>query len=103
MIQELIDEAKGQGFTVYAPEKLTSYFWFTDGNRIGYAQTDRTQGPTFCTVHKPCSHAGTGYKAESMAEALSHRPGWASNNAAVIKYSGPAEFIAKYWQPLKQY
>ena len=103
MIQELINEAKRQGFTVYAPEALTTYFYLTDGDRIGYAQADRLRGPAFFTVHKPCSHAGTGYKAESMAEALSHRPSWAMNDGKVIKYNGPAEFIAKHWQPLKKY
>lgn len=101
MIQELIQEAKRQGFTVYAPETLTTYFWFTDGDRIGYAQDNR-QGPSFSTVHKPCNHAGTGYKTESMNRALEHRPSWAANGAPVIKYTGPAEFIAKHWQPLKQ-
>jgi hypothetical protein len=98
MIQELIQEAKRQGFTVYAPETLTTYFWFTDGDRIGYAQ----EGPSFSTVHKPCNHAGTGYKTESMSRALERRPSWAANDAPVIKYTGPAEFIAKHWQPLKQ-
>jgi hypothetical protein len=103
MIQELIQEAKRQGFTIYAPETLRTYFYFTDGDRIGYAQADRLTGPSFSTVHKSCKHAGTGYKTESMSRALEHRPSWAVNDAPVIKYSGPAEFIAKHWQPLKQY
>jgi hypothetical protein len=103
MIQELIQEAKRQGFAIYAPEALSTYFYFTDGERIGYAQADRLKGPSFSTVHKPCKHAGTGYKADTMAEALSHRPSWAMNDAPVIKYRDPAEFIAKHWQPLKQY
>jgi hypothetical protein len=102
MIHKLIDEAKNQGFTVYAPENLTTYFWFSESDRLGYAQIDRLRGATFSTVHKPCKHAGTGYKADTMAEALSHRPGWAVNDGSVIKYSSPAEFIAKHWQPLKQ-
>jgi hypothetical protein len=103
MIQELIQEAKRQGFTIYAPEALSTYFWFTDGDRIGYAQAGRLEGPSFSTVHKPCKHAGTGYKAESMSRALEHRPSWAVNDEPVIKYRDPAEFIAKHWQPLKQY
>jgi hypothetical protein len=102
MIQELIQEAKRQGFTVYAPKNLTSYFWFTDGDRIGCAQADRLTGPSFSTVHKPCKHAGTGYKTESMNRALERLPSWAVNDAPVIKYRDPAEFIAKHWQPLKQ-
>ena len=103
MIKELIQEAKRQGFTVYAPETLSTYFYFADGERIGYAQTDRLTGPSFSTVHKPCKHAGSGYTAESMNRALEHRPSWAVNDAPVIKYRNPAEFIAKHGQPLKQY
>jgi hypothetical protein len=103
MIQELIQEAKRQGFTIYAPETLSTYFWFTDGERIGYAQTNQLTGPSFSTVHKPCKHAGTGYRADTMAEALTHRPQWVTRNEPVIKYRNPAEFIAKHWQPLKQY
>ncbi len=103
MIQELIQEAKRQGFTVYAPETLSTYFYFTEGDRIGYAQTARVSGPSFSTMHKACKHAGTGYKTESMSRALEHRPSWAANDAPVIKYRDPAEFIAKHWQPLKQY
>lgn len=103
LTEELIQEAKRQGFTTYAPETLSTYFWFTDGDRIGYAQADRIKGPIFSTVHQSCKHAGTGYEAKSMAEALSHRPIWAVNDAPVIKYRNPAEFIAKHWQPLKQY
>ena len=103
MIQELIQEAKRQGFTVYAPETLSTYFYFTDGERIGYAQTNQLTGPSFSTVHKPCQHAGTGYKTESMSRALERRPSWAVNDMPVIKYRDPAEFIAKHWQPLKQY
>lgn len=102
MIQELIKEAKRQGFNVYAPETLSTYFYFTDGDRIGYAQADRLTGPSFSTVHKPCKNAGTGYKADTMAEALTHRPQWVTSNEPVIKYRNPAEFIAKHWQPLKQ-
>jgi hypothetical protein len=103
MIQELIKKAKRQGFTIYAPETLSTYFWFTDGDRIGYAQADRLKGPSFSTVHKSCKHAGTGYEAESMSRALEHRPSWVVSDAPVIKYRDPTEFIANHWQPLKQY
>ena len=104
MIQELITEAKAHGLTVYGPENLTTYFWVTDGQRIGYCQHGNPYRPAeFSTVHKPCKHAGTGYKAATMAEALSHRPSWATNDAPVTKYKDAAEFIAKHWQPLTQY
>ena len=102
-IQEMIEDAKREGFQVIAPEKLTTYFWITDGTRLGYCQADRLRGPSFSTVHKPCKHAGTGYEAASMVRALDNRPGWASGDAPVVKYRDPAEFIAKHWQPLIQY
>jgi len=102
-IDEMIEAAKTQGLQVIAPEKLTTYFWITDGTRLGYCQVDRLRGLTFSTVHKPCKHAGTGYEAASMVNALENRPRWASGDAPVVKWNGPAEFIAKHWQPLIQY
>lgn len=101
--EKLIKEAKLQGFTVYAPETLTTYFYITKDDRIGYCQHDRTTGPKFSTVHKPCKHAGTGYEAATMDEAISHRPHWASNDAPVTKYKNAGDFLASHWQPLKQY
>jgi len=102
-LKRMIDDAKAQGLQVIGPEELTTYFWITDGQRLGYCQADRLRGPTFSTVHKPCKHAGTGYKAATMDEALIYRPQWAINDAPVTKYKDPAEFIAKHWQPLIQY
>jgi len=103
-MQNLINQAKAQGLTVYGPENLTTYMWVTDGHRLGYCQHGNPfRPPEFATVHKPCKHAGTGYRVETMAESLSHRPQWAANNGPVIKYKDAAEFIAKYWQPLIQY
>lgn len=103
-MQNLIDQAKAQGLAVYGPENLTTYLWVTDGQRIGYCQNGNPFRPAeFATVHKPCKHAGTGYKAKTMEEALSHRPSWAANDAPVTKYKDAADFIAKYWQPLIQY
>ena len=101
--EELIQQAKREGFTVYAPEKLTTYFYIVKGDRIGYCQHDRIDGARFTTVHKPCKHAGTGYEAKTMVEAISHRPKWASNDAPVTKYKTTADFLASHWQTLKQY
>ena len=101
--EELMQEAKRQGFTVYAPENLTTYFYITKGGQIGYCQHDRITGPKFSTVHKPCKHAGTGYEAANMNEAISHRPCWASSDEPVTKYKNTADFLASHWQPLKQY
>jgi hypothetical protein len=103
-LKRMIKAAKAQGLQVIAPEELTTYFWITDGQRIGYAQADRLRGPTFSTVHKANKYTGTGYAARDMAEALQHKPSWAANGGSTVhKWSGPAEFIAKHWQPLKQY
>lgn len=101
--QEMIEQAKREGFTVYAPETLTNYFYISKAEKIGYCQCNRTTGPSFSTVHKPNRTTGTGYKADSMAEAIAHRPSWANNDAPVNKYKSTADFLASHWQPLKQY
>lgn len=101
--EELIQQAKREGFTVYAPEKLTTYFYIVKDEKIGYCQHDRISGPKYSTVHKACKHAGTGYEAKNMAEAISHRPTWANDDAPVTKYKNAADFLASHWQPLKQY
>jgi hypothetical protein len=102
-LEEMIKDAKLAGLDVLIPEKPTSYFWVTDGQRIGYCEANSLKGPIFATVHKPCRHAGTGYRAHGMIEALSHSPYWASTDRPVIKYRNAAEFIAKHWQPLRRY
>jgi hypothetical protein len=103
LLEKMIKDAKLAGLGVIIPEKPTSYFWVTDGQRIGYCEANLTKGPLFATVHKPCIHAGTGYKAHDMSEALNHSPYWARTDRPVVKYRDAAEFIAKHWQPLKQY
>lgn len=47
LFEEMLKNAKLAGYTVLIPEKPTSYFYFTDGQRIGYAQADRLRGPLF--------------------------------------------------------
>jgi hypothetical protein len=100
-IQEMIEQAKREGFTVHAPKTLTTYFYFSKDDKIGYYQHGRATGPTFSTVHKPCKHAGTGYKADTMAAAIEHRPHWASNEP-INKYKSTDDFLASHWQPLTQ-
>ena len=104
-MQDLIDSIKAQGLQVYGPEELSSYVFFTDGTRIGYAQNARVEGISFSTVHKPSSQVGTGFKVDSMQGALDHSPAWAygRDRSAVVKYKDFAEFKGKYWQPLVQY
>lgn len=103
-LEEMIKDAKLAGYTVLIPEKPTTYFYFTDGQRIGYAQADRLHGPTFSTVHKANKYTGTGYDARDMTEALQHKPAWSANDGNTVhKYKDAAEFIAKHWQPLRKY
>lgn len=103
--QHLIDNIKAEGFAVFGPKKLTSYVYFTDGERIGYAQVDRMFGVKYSTVNKPCKQCGTGFHADSVQSALAHAPHWApsGDRAAVRKYKDFDEFQSKHWQPLVQY
>lgn len=102
-IQELINEAKTQGFAVYAPEKLTTYFWFTNGKDIGYCQYPRMQGLSFATVHKPCLENGTGFRVDSFKEAFCFAPHWARSTAGIVKFNSWDEFSRKHWQQLNKY
>ena len=104
-IQQLIEDIKLEGLQVFGPEKLTSYVYFTDGTRIGYAQNARVDGISFSTVHKPCRECGTGFKVDSLQGALAHSPSWATggDRSAVRKFKDFAEFTSKHWQPLVQY
>ena len=104
-IQLLIDNLKKEGFQVYGPEKLTSYVFFTDGERIGYGQYTRMEGIHYTTVHKPDMQTGTGFRAQDAQAALGFAPHWVhpSDRMSVIKYRDFAEFKTKYWQPLVQY
>lgn len=104
-MQDLIDSIKAQGFQVFGPEKLTTYVYFTDGVRIGYAQDNNIGGVRYSTVHKPCTQCGTGFAAQDVQSALAHAPHWATSGdrSAVRKYKDFEEFKSKNWQPLVQY
>lgn len=104
-IQQLIDDIKAEGLQVFGPENLTSYVWFTDGTRIGYGQYNNFDGAKFSTVHKACRECGTGFQADSIEQALSFAPSWASSadRSAVRKYKDFDEFKTKNWQSLVQY
>jgi hypothetical protein len=107
-IQLLVNTIKSNGFQVYGPEKLTSYVYFTDGCRIGYAQHTDIDGVKFCTVHKANKYSGTGFVVSSMNESLQDIPEeWATRNRkvrdSVVKYCNFEEFQKQYWQPLVKY
>ena len=104
-IQHLIDKVKSEGFQVYGPQKLTSYFYFTDGTRIGYAQLDRLEREIYSTVHKANRQTGTGFRAGSMAQALCFAPSWAwsAKLESVVKFRDFDHFSRSHWQPLVEY
>lgn len=64
----LINVLKSCGYRVFAPEKYTTYTYYTDGTRIGYAQVDRLCGLCIHTVHRPNSHVGTGYRVDDFMQ-----------------------------------
>lgn len=102
-MDELIADLKALGFMVYGPERLTTYVWFTDGVRIGYAQrSNDIEGVRYTTVHKANRHSGTGFTAGTPQEALSVVPHWWTGPAPT-KYKDFETFRKQNWQPLVQY
>jgi hypothetical protein len=103
--QELIEDLKKQGYDVYGPQELTSYVFFTDGTRIGYAQHDNMRGRTYTTVHVPNRHTGTGFQVQDARAALAFAPDWAyqRDRDSVMKYQDFEHFRRRHWQPLVQY
>ena len=99
-IKELIEKAKFLGYEVFSPKNLTSYFFFTRENRIGYCQYNRVNGTHFSTVHKPSTINGTGFVASSFEEALGYAPAWAGPNPRIVKYNSWDNFVKNYWQEL---
>lgn len=104
MISDLISQAKANGFDVYAPENITSYFYITKDNKIGYCENNNLIGPKYSTVHKPNKSSGTGFKVDNMQDTLMHSPYWAGGlSETVIKYKSKEEFINKHWCKLIKY
>lgn len=108
-LTDIIKQAKAKGLRVFVPVKTTlndpiCYCYFTDGKNVGYGQAPKGEGISFSTVHVPNRQTGTGYKVDSMEEALGFCPSWASNSdkASVIKFPSWESFAKKHWQPLKE-
>lgn len=101
-IQALINSLKKKGYEVYGPEDLSTYIYFTDGKRIGYAQYDTWRGVSYTTVHIPNRYTGTGFGAQDAQAALGFAPHWASQSDrdSVMKYRDFEHFQSKHWQPL---
>jgi len=103
---------KAAGYDVYYAiwrndTRSTTYFYFTDGTKIGYAQEGYFGGIRFSTVHRPCRECGTGYgltvdpglfepTIEDAKRAFIFAPQWASPRdvAAIKKWENWAAFQA---------
>jgi hypothetical protein len=105
MVQKMIHSLTAKGLQVYGPEKLTSYVYFTDGKRIGYAQYSSVRGVEYSTVHKPSKYIGTGFATESVEGALSSIPHWVSPSdlKEMVKYPDFETFRRGHWQKLVPY
>lgn len=100
-IAEHIESLKAAGYRVFAPVTLTSYFYVTDGTNIAYCQHSKIEGITYSSVHMPNQYSGTGYKADSLNDALGYKPAWAyRDNVSILKYKGIEHFCSKHWQAL---
>lgn len=99
---EFIEELKANGFTVYAPKKITTYCNFVKEDQIGYVERGDF-GFNFGTVHKPCPECGTGYSihreiacptVEMAQDCFMVAPRWASREdvKAVKKYRNWEEY-----------
>ena len=93
----MIEQAKSLGLKVYAPENLTTYFYVTRDNRIGYAQYDRVMGADFSTVYKPNRYTGSGVGVESLEKTL------IQSLIVEENYKSFEEFKNQHWQNLTEY
>jgi len=101
----LMTIAHKMGCTVYQhnPEKDT-WFYYTDGTNVGYAEFSRRDSASLSSVHKPSRRVGTGFKITGRWEHIDenlmriamtmHAPGWASDSdrRAVVKWRDWNEF-----------
>lgn len=108
-LKEYADALANNGLSVYYPENASTYFWFSDGENIGYVQIERT-GFSFSTVHRPNPSSGTGFQVEkhvypaTIWHALNTFmvPNWAFHMPRP-KYRGWNQFQSEHWQTLIQH
>lgn len=103
-IQNVIKQVKSLGFQVYAPEKLSTYFYYIDGYNIAYMQL-KDNGFYINTVHKPNRQTGTGFRMmdiyeneinkENLQKGFCLAPEWATikDIKSVKKYTSIDEFL----------
>lgn len=102
-MDELITQLKEKGFEVYGPEKRTTYCYFTDRDKIGYAQHSRMHGTTYATVHRANRESGTGFGCTTPQEALMTVPPGFPGVVAPQKFANFETFRKQHWQTLVQY
>lgn len=102
-LNDLINDLKARGYAVWGPQELTTYLWFTDGARVGYAQHTLTHGVQYYTVHKPNRQTGTGFQADTPQQALMVIPPGFSGELVTQKYASFEAFRKQHWQELVQY
>jgi len=111
LLTDMADKLKVEGMQVfYSPyndNRLSTYFFFTDGENIGYCQSGYFGGLRFSTVHKPCRECGTGFgltddpglfepTIQDAKQAFIIAPNWASSKdrQAVRKYKNWDEYTS---------
>lgn len=97
----MIGLIKSCGYRVFMRDPKAEYCFYTDGERIGYAQWSRHSSAYVSSVHMPNKKTGTGYQIdhaitpETLEKAIKcHTPLWAgqSDAAATKKYKSWEEF-----------
>lgn len=104
-LADLVVRLQGLGLNAYMrrPDK-DSYLYFSDGQRIGYAQYNRVEGWSASTCHKPNRATGTGFQVvrgargltdQSIEAALAGPPSWASSRdrAASVSWLDWRDFL----------
>ena len=120
LLANTADMLKAAGISIYysvwkhTSEKPT-YFYFVNGNNIGYCQEDYFGGVKFSTVHKPCRECGTGFglnedglfepTIEDAKRAFIIAPNWAKSHdvKAVRKYESWQQYISTPLNNMCQY
>lgn len=102
-MDDLINDLKARGYAVWGPQELTTYLWFTDGARTGYAQVSGVRGVEYATVHKPNRRTGVGLQADTPQQALMVIPPGYLGVPVPQKYASFEAFRKQHWQELVQY
>jgi len=107
-VAELARTAQLAGYTVYMSNQNNSWFHYTDGKNIGYAQFNAYDGAKLTTVHKPSRQVGTGFCVDGCDElafktaAIISAPSWVSprDMRHVRKWESFEAFRKAHWCPL---